>query len=208
MDSTSKKSQILKLSLIVALLVIAPLLSTSLRPTYLYFLFNLLIVALGAEAGLLSFISKAAEEKKPSLSFLTAKIPLIPSNKDIPSTNAINETAVNPEECNQKMVISAVEKCSSVKIVGAVKVHVFKKCPSTPSLFFIGGGDRENETVAAEELVLPDDDHEGEESEEVLPSGQELFHKAETFIGNFYKQLKMQREDSWKKIHGLYHKAF
>ncbi|EYU33660.1 hypothetical protein MIMGU_mgv1a017512mg [Erythranthe guttata] len=68
-----------------------------------------------------------------------------------------------------------------------------KKSPSTPSIFFIG------EDIPAEEEV------DGGE----LMSGQELFQKAENFIGDFYKQLKMQREESWKKLHGrLSHQAF
>ena len=74
-----KKSQSLKLCFIAILLSVTPLLSTSLRSPYLYFVFNLLIVALGAEAGLLSFILKAAEDKKspPSTSHETQKAKII-----------------------------------------------------------------------------------------------------------------------------------
>ena len=53
-----KKSQVLVLSLLTILLIIAPLLSSSLRPTYIYFITNLLMIALGAETGVLSFFSK------------------------------------------------------------------------------------------------------------------------------------------------------
>ncbi|KAK3030034.1 hypothetical protein RJ639_038133 [Escallonia herrerae] len=188
------KSQILKLSLIVALLALAPLLSASIRPTYLYFVFNLLIISLGAEAGLLSFFSQPAADKKPA-AVLAPKAPG-PSTETSPNKETPAKTADGKESPQNKAKV--VEKCSSEKIVGAAKVHMVKKCPSTPSLFFIGGGDTEAED-------LP----EGDEEEEVeVPSAQELFTKAEVFIGNFYKQLKMQREDSWKKIHGIYHKAF
>uniref|UniRef100_A0A5B7BK80 DUF4408 domain-containing protein n=1 Tax=Davidia involucrata TaxID=16924 RepID=A0A5B7BK80_DAVIN len=199
----SNKSQILKLSLIAALLIITPLLPTSLRPTYLYFVFNLLIIALGAEAGLLKFFSKAAEDKKPPIAHVVAAPkPLVASefspHKEVSATDGRITTST--PECGSKKP-KVVEKSSSEKIVGSVKVHKVKKCPSTPSLFFIGGGERETE--ADQELVQ---DEEEEEVEGL--SGQELFTKAETFIGNFYKQLKMQREESWKTIHGLYHKAF
>ncbi|KAF5178940.1 hypothetical protein FRX31_031473, partial [Thalictrum thalictroides] len=51
----STKSLIAKLSLI-SLLLISPLLSTSTRPYFLYFLLNLVIIALGVEAGILSFL--------------------------------------------------------------------------------------------------------------------------------------------------------
>ena len=62
-----------------------------------------------------------------------------------------------------------------------------------PTLLFIGGGEAD-EQVMDEEL----------EAEEELGgvNGQELFTKAEAFIGNFYKQLKMQSEESW-----IYQKA-
>ncbi|KAF7140360.1 hypothetical protein RHSIM_Rhsim06G0222000 [Rhododendron simsii] len=166
-----KKSEILKLSFIATLLIISPLIPTSLRSTYLYFLFNLLIIALGAEAGLLSFFSKPSEDKKP------ITIPPKPTAANTVQSSAPNEVPPNSSignidsECGEKRP-KVVEKCSSEKIVGVVnKVsHKVKKCASTPR--------------------------------------KELFTKAETFIGNFYKQLKMQREESWKRIHGFYQKAF
>ncbi|KAK9269147.1 hypothetical protein L1049_000916 [Liquidambar formosana] len=196
----SKKSQFLKLSLIAALFIITPLLSSSLRPTYLYFIINLLIIGLGAEAGLLSSFSDPSEDKKPSL-IAAPKAVNLPSesssDKEVPA-KTIDKAVTS--ECSGKKA-KVVEKSASEKIVGTVKMNKVKKCPSTPSIFFIGSG--ENEPT---EEFHKDDDEEEEEVGEV--SGQELFTRAETFIGNFYKQLKMQREESWKKIHGLYHKAF
>lgn len=41
--------------------------------------------------------------------------------------------------------------------------------------------------------------------EEGIPlSSEELYTKSESFIGNFYRQLKMQREDSWNRLCGIY----
>ncbi|KMZ62583.1 hypothetical protein ZOSMA_452G00180 [Zostera marina] len=67
-----------------------------------------------------------------------------------------------------------------------------RKFPSTPSLFTIADFD---EVVDG---YHDDGDDEGDEDDDA----QELFARAETFITNFHKQLKMQRDDSWKKIHG------
>ncbi|ESR65676.1 hypothetical protein KPL70_026939 [Citrus sinensis] len=187
-----KKSQILMLSLLASLLIITPLLSSSLRPTYLYFVFNILIIALGAEAGLLSSgPSKPPEDHKNAQGAST----------DDEATKA----GASPPNSEIKKV-KAVEKSVSEKISGAVKVNKLKKCPSTPSLFFIGSGETE---TADDHQVFGDGLYEEKEEEEVGGlSGQELFTKAEMFIGNFYKQLKMQREDSWKRIDGFYQKAF
>lgn len=204
------KSQILKLFLMAILLSITPLLSTPLRPPYLYFVVNILIIALGVEAGLLSFIGKTAEDKKTASNIVLSSEDSPASNKEkLPNTTSEAETTAKKKP-------KAVEKSPSEKIVTAAKVHkVVKKSPSMPSLFFIGGAesstiDQVEEFIEEEDFDDDDDDDDGKQEaalgDEI--SGQELFHKAETFIGNFYKQLKMQREDSWKKIHGFYQKAF
>ena len=57
-----KKSQVLVLSLLTILLIIAPLLSSSLRPTYIYFIINLHIIAHGAGAGVLSFFANPSSD--------------------------------------------------------------------------------------------------------------------------------------------------
>jgi len=197
------KSEILRLSFIATLLIISPLIPTSIRPTYLYFLFNLLIIALGAEAGLLSF-SKPSEDKKPMT--ITPKPTAANTEStaliETPPNSTIRNVGVEGRESRPKVV----EKCSSEKIVGVVsKVsNKVKKCPSMPSIFFIGAGAGDE----AEEVVDEYESHDEEEEKEEVDQGKELFTKAETFIGNFYKQLKMQREDSWKRIHGFYQKAF
>ncbi|MBA0676202.1 hypothetical protein Golax_017818 [Gossypium laxum] len=189
-----KKSQILTLSIVAALLFIVPLLSSSLRPTYLYFILNLLIISLGADAGLGSVFSRP--------SYAVASPDTTQEVKgSVESTDVAAPTASTEKKGNK-----VVEKSVSEKkiIVGSIKVDKVKKCPSTPSLFFIGSGETEAEAVNREELEMEEE----EEGDVGGLSGPELFTKAEIFIGNFYKQLKMQREESWKKIHGFYQKAF
>ncbi|XP_043688817.1 uncharacterized protein LOC122639873 [Telopea speciosissima] len=188
--------QIVKLSFIAVLLLITPLLSNSMRPPYIYFLTNLLIIALGAEAGLLPAISNHGEDKKPSV--VIAPKPIVVADEININTNTTTIGRHESPECIRQK-LKAVENSVSEKIVRVVKVNQVKKCPSMPSIFFIGGSDPEPEHIKEDD----------EEEEEVGGlSGQELFTKAETFIGNFYKQLKIQREDSWNRIHGFYQKAF
>ncbi|PPR99677.1 hypothetical protein GOBAR_AA20985 [Gossypium barbadense] len=153
-----KKSQILTLSTVAALLFIAPLLSSSLRPTYLYFILNLLIISLGAEAGLGSVLSR------PSYA------------------------AARPDTTQEAK--GSIESTD----VAAPTASTEKK----------GSGETETGAVNREELEMEEE----EEGDVGVLSGPELFTKAEIFIGNFYKQLKMQREESWKKIHGFYQKTF
>ncbi|KAB2044382.1 hypothetical protein ERO13_D01G069700v2 [Gossypium hirsutum] len=189
-----KKSQILTLSIVAALLLIAPLLSSSLRPTYLYFILNLLIISLGAEAGLgLVFSRPSYAAARPDT---TQEV-----KGSVESTDVAAPTASTEKKGNKVVGKSVSEKKI---IVGSIKVDKVKKCPSTPSLFFIGSGETEAEAVNREELEMEEE----EEGDVGGLSGPELFTKAEIFIGNFYKQLKMQREESWKKIHGSYQKAF
>lgn len=219
MMKNSNKSQMLKLSLIAALLVVAPLLSSSLRGTYLYLIFNLLIIALGVEAGLLSSSSSSNTsttfdyDRKNNTTVLIVEVPQKPTEKSerhglvLKATSTADDKAMS--NCNDQLFIiphkkeKVVEKCSSAKFFSSVvKVHQMKKCPSTPSIFFIGGGETETEEL---ELSYKNDHFNelDQEFDEVVPSDQELYNKAETFIGNFYKQLKMQREESWQRIHGL-----
>ncbi|KAF4380192.1 hypothetical protein F8388_020375 [Cannabis sativa] len=252
MENKFKKSQVLVLSLLAILLVIAPLLSSSLRPTYLYFITNLLIIVLGAEAGLLSLIfSKPLEENNNKIKNTTYVVPPTPPHHQKPAgiiiassseeasplkitshnvvvaninyNNNKNEQVKHNGPADQTIIdishtssasekkVKIAEKTRSQKVVGSVKAAVrVKKCPSMPSLFFIGSGDHQKEEDFDGDIDGDDDFVEKKKEEEVGGeiTGQELFTKAETFIGNFYKQLKMQREDSWKKIHGFYQRAF
>ncbi|TKY46925.1 hypothetical protein E2542_SST28974 [Spatholobus suberectus] len=177
-----KISQVLVLIVLVVLLVITPSLPSSLRPTYFYFIINFLIMALCAEAGLLSVFARPLEDRKQSAS--VAIKPVMQSEASSEKREASNSTPT---------VVSAVsehvEKSASERVVCVTKVDKVQNCPTVPNLFFIGSGEADHEEVMDEEL----------EAEEEIGgvNGQELFAKAEAFIGNFYKQLKMQSEESW-----------
>ncbi|XP_057728094.1 uncharacterized protein LOC130943995 [Arachis stenosperma] len=162
-----KNSQVIVLFILLLLLVITPLLPSSLRPTYMYFISNFLIIALGAEAGLLTIILRPLNERK-HVNFIAQK-PLI-----------------------------IVEKLEKFVCVAKVEEKA-RNCASMPSIFFIGGDDGDEDY----EYDYDDDDLKAEDEIGGVDNGQELFAKAEAFIGNFYKQLKMQREESW-----IHHKAY
>ncbi|KAI9108525.1 hypothetical protein K1719_020409 [Acacia pycnantha] len=158
-----KKSQVLVLIILAFLLLITHFLPSSMRPPFLYFIFNLLIISLGAEAGLLSSSASSTplhENTSPSL--IAQKLVIMPHE-----------------------AISEVKKSSTPEPTEKKVIHV---TVTKPSLFFI----------AREEI---EEEQQQEESEGVVNEQEELCAKAEAFIGNFYTQLKMQREESWKKIH-------
>lgn len=157
-----KKSQVLVLCVLLVLLVITPYLPSSLRPTYLYFIINFLIMSLCAEAGLLSVFPRPLEDKKQPASVMAS------------------------EASSEKRVSKDDEKSGGSE---GRKVEMMQK----GSLLLIEGED--------EEVMMDEEDEAEEEIGGV--NGQELFAKAEAFIGNFYKQLKMQSEESW-----IYQKGF
>ncbi|XP_010921378.1 uncharacterized protein [Elaeis guineensis] len=196
------KSQLAKILLFLLLLLLTTFIPTSLRPSYLYFLFNILIIALGVEAGFLNAISGPPDEKKSTPIITSMAVQALPDNGR--SSGSVDTAGLHE---GRAQPVKPVEKPKVEKVAAVAKiVQKVKRCPSKPSIFFIGGFDGEAGLQEEEE------EKEEEEGEEVVVVGelskQELFAKAETFIGNFYKQLKMQREDSWKKIHGLYNRAF
>ncbi|KAK9155611.1 hypothetical protein Sjap_003091 [Stephania japonica] len=184
------------------------------RPPYLYFLLNLLIIALCAEAGLLSFLNPSSHEKKNTRllgSSVAPKFPIKEANDGHDATvvqKVVESSLPNAGIDHQKKKApKTIDKSVSEKIV-MVSATVLKvrKCPSMPSLFFIGGG--EGEADEGKDKYWEEEADVDDEMMEGTLTGQELFAKAETFIGNFYRQLKIQREESWNRIHGFYHKAF
>lgn len=186
----AKKTQLLTLSLITTLLFLTPLLSSSFRSTYLYFIINVLIISIGIEAGLLSPTTCSSSSSSPIISKNPEE-----NNTQMRSTPNSLITPKPKVDINSARKVKVVEKSVSEKIIGVVKISkkVMKKCSSTPSIFFIGNADNGEEEVEEKRVVVVEEEVE-----------EDLFVKAEVFIGNFYKQLKMQREKSWRRIHGIY----
>ncbi|KAF3791923.1 hypothetical protein EJ110_NYTH13162 [Nymphaea thermarum] len=186
-------SQFAKLVLIALfVLLFTPFVSTWMKPPFLFLLLNLLILALGAESGIFtSSDSKAHEEKPTSTTTTTTTTTTIfvshKEKKDDKLASANDHGRAINSGCEDDAKV--VGKPKADKIVKVVRVRSVKKCPSTPSLFFID--DHDDQSKEEEEVGEDDEKTAADEL-----SAQELFFKAESFIGNFYKQLKMQREDS------------
>ncbi|KAJ6811173.1 uncharacterized protein M6B38_155545 [Iris pallida] len=196
------KSQVAKTFLLLSFLVLTPFISAPLRSSYLYFLFNLLVILLALDAGLLASISKPHDDiKKPppsSSSSSSSTQKLNELDMTISTQEAVTMAVRRPLQ-KQRLLLQA-EKPKKKVVAPPERVQMLKRCRSKPSIFFIGSCDldeeedrQQQEAVQVEEKVAAA----AAAAERVgdLMSKQELFMKAETFIGNFYKQLKMQRQD-------------
>lgn len=166
-------TQIAKILLIFFFIIPIPFIPDSIRSSYLYLILNIFIILLAIESGILGTES--------SISYTPPST--IPENAEPAS---IYHPVPNP-----------------TREINMNRVQAMKKCPSKPSLFFIGGTEDEPSTISP-----PSDTAKMTVDDAVEFGEQELFSRAETFIRNFYLELKIQREDSWKKIHGLYAKTF
>ncbi|KAF3339548.1 Cotton fiber expressed protein [Carex littledalei] len=208
MNNLPPFSQMSKLLLLLIFSLLTLLIPTPLRHPYLYFLFNILVVVLGIESGLLKAITSPHDEKKPYFTTQYFTPPsLHPSIHQGIGTRVLTKTQSIAALASQALA-KPIEKSKVVETTlgGIVRVNnKLKKCASRPSIFFIGGLESEQECIK-KESKKEEKEEEWMEADEMTK--QELFTKAEHFIGNFYRQLKMQREESWQKIHGLYHKHF
>ncbi|KAI9115656.1 hypothetical protein K1719_013325 [Acacia pycnantha] len=175
MATKFNKFQVLML-LVLLLLIITPFWPSSLKPPFLYFFVNLLIVMLGAEAGFLKAFprpSSSTEEKKFSAASVVASIPEKKEGSTTLASGSASFSEVSEKRrLNNKIVLENFEKV--------------KKSASMPSLLWVG---------EAETMVMEEEVEEEEEDDDVAGiKGQELLTKADAFIRNFYKQSKMQRD--------------
>ncbi|XP_074590850.1 uncharacterized protein LOC141846711 [Curcuma longa] len=177
------RSQVSKGLFLLVLVLVAPFISSSLRSSYMYILFNILIFVLCVEDGFLKAFSRHHEEKT--------------SNCNATGAPMVSEAFM---KLAQKTAVAP--KASKVTPRAQAREH----CSSRPSLFFIGGfeGSEKSAHARKQEEKRKEEKVEVEIETGEIISKQELFTKAEAFIDNFYKQLKMQRQESWKKIHKFY----
>eukprot|EP01018_Ginkgo_biloba_P026417 Gb_15161 [translate_table: standard] len=191
------------------------LMHSCINPFYMYVVLNLVIVTLGVKSGIL----RPSENENCS--------PLIPVHLDEsksrlvnasgkPSANEIKSSI--PVDCDTveefKSTHSPLSKrsssvahqnnspkngCDEAKPGLSVECRIVDSsaakekladCQSSGNMFFIEVSDTEGDQKNA-----PEDEDWGID---------DLYVKSEIFIGNFYRQLKMQREESWRRIYGIY----
>ncbi|KAF7097909.1 hypothetical protein CFC21_099691 [Triticum aestivum] len=201
--------QLAKIAALLLLFILVPMVPPSLRAPYLYLLFNALVVALGVEAGFLSVSTGTKLTGQPPAAAAAAVIPnhhhhLVTSQPPImaaPLPGRLREVNLLADRGAINEVLSVAKKLK----------EEIKKVPSRASIFFIGSADPHDagEIVDATSTLQDNQAGEGRKrckvdaSSHDLMSKQELYAKADAFIGNFYKQLKMQREESWNKLQDL-----
>ena len=186
-------SQVAKLGSLLVLLLLALLLPVFLRVAYGYLLFNGIVLALGIQAfiGGTAFITDD-EDRHGSSSTGQAVAPV--SVAASPFQRPDDRTAV----VGDRVVVPAFVASNIIELKTKTKevvLKVLKKCPSTASIFFLSalngsqqaGGE---EKAPQEEEEECDVDMDGD----VRMSREELFANTERFIGNFRKELRMQRQ--------------
>uniref|UniRef100_A0ACD5Y799 Uncharacterized protein n=1 Tax=Avena sativa TaxID=4498 RepID=A0ACD5Y799_AVESA len=198
-------SQVAKLGSLL-LFLLAPLVPSFLRVPYFYLLFNVIVLGLGIQAGLLrgsgvitASSAPRADETRHRSSSDQADTPI-----SIGASPFQRARSVQPKvHVEQKAVagdpVDSVFGASNIIDLKTktkeVVLTLMKKVPSTASIFFLsalnGGQAGGEEQVYQEEKEQdPKVDVDGD----VTMSRQELFANTERFIGMFRKQLRMERQ--------------
>ncbi|XP_078439652.1 uncharacterized protein LOC144709874 [Wolffia australiana] len=187
MELNFHKMKTTKLLFLLLFSALIPYVSSSVRVPYIYLLINSIIIALCYESGVLQFSSKQGRERRMS--------PISNGNAYVISDGF--KQAIVDSGFEERMATSEENSVKPEKLQRQKSSPKVKKSSSGPSLFFISScyGDG-SEAEEEEEL---------QESKEES-SKQELLTRADSFIKNFYRQLKIQREESFKAIYGICNK--
>ncbi|KAF7097621.1 hypothetical protein CFC21_099420 [Triticum aestivum] len=193
-------SQVAKLSSLLALLLLALLLPVFLRVAYGYLLFNGIVLALGIQAfvggGGASIADDEDRHGSPSAGQAVEASPFQRAGAE----------SVRPDEraavLGDLVVVPAFVASNIFELKTKTKevvLKVLKKCPSTASIFFLSslnGGQQagEEEKARQEEEEEEEEDCEVDMDGDVKMSREELFANTERFIGNFRRELSMQRQ--------------
>ena len=204
-------SQVAKLGSLLLLFLLAPLVPSFLRVPYFYFLFNVIVLGLGIQAGLLggggamtaSSAPRADDEFRYRTSCDEPVSPISIGASPFQRARSVQPNFVDQKAVAHDHVVSAFGASNIIDLNNIIDLKtktkevvltLMKKCPSTASIFFLSalnGGQ-----VGGEEQVYEEenDDCMVDVDGDVTMSRQELFANTERFIGNFRKQLRMQRQ--------------
>ncbi|KAF7110599.1 hypothetical protein CFC21_110686 [Triticum aestivum] len=188
-------SQVAKLGSLLALLLLALLLPVFLRVAYGYLLFNGIVLALGIQAFVGSGGASIADDEDRHGSSCTGEAVAPVGIAASPFQRA---GSVQPDDRDRVVLVPAFVASNIIELKTKTKevvLKVLKKCPSTAGIFFLSalngsqaGGE---ETVRQEE---EEEDCEVDMDGDVKMSREELFANTERFIGNFRRELSMQRQ--------------
>ncbi|KAI4970339.1 hypothetical protein ZWY2020_001253 [Hordeum vulgare] len=211
-QSNVRLPQLAKIAALLFLFLLVPMVPPSLRAPYLYLLFNALVVGLGVQAGIISVSSRSNLTSHPA-AVADAAAAVTPNHDHHLVTSQPPMTMAAPLPGRLREVNLLADRGAVKNMVGVAKKlkETIRKVPSRASIFFIGSVDPRDagEIVDATSTLQDDQAEEGRKRWKIdgssgdLMSKQELYAKADAFIGNFYKQLKMQREQSWNKLQDL-----
>lgn len=166
-------------------------------PFYMYILLNLVIVSLAIKSGILRPSSPSIKvcSDEDSVGKLELKIQK-PAN-EIQRTIRIRCSKLHdfqslPSLFSQKTTLKANENNN--------RRSSLEQCAASPHLFLVevSNGRQESDCMNM--------DLESEQSRDDGLCADDLNVKAENFIRDFYRQLKMQREDYGKRIYGVVQK--
>uniref|UniRef100_A0ACD5ZWQ0 Uncharacterized protein n=1 Tax=Avena sativa TaxID=4498 RepID=A0ACD5ZWQ0_AVESA len=201
-------SQVAKLGSLLLLFLLAPLVPSFLRVPYFYLLFNVIVLGLGIQAGLLrgggSVITASsaprADETRHRSSSDQADTPISIGASPFQQRARSIQPNVHVEQkaVAGDPVASAFGASNIIDLKTKTKevvLTLMKKVPSTASIFFLSalnGGQ-----VGGEEQAYEEEKEEGPKVDvdgDVTMSRQELFANTERFIGMFRKQLRMEKQ--------------
>jgi len=203
-------SLVAKLGSILLLFLLAPLVPSFLRVPYFYLLFNVIVLGLGIQAGFLpggcvmtAYSAPRADEVRNRSSSDQADTPISIGASPFQRARSVQPNFVDEKAVADDHDASAFGASSIIDLTNIIDLKtttkkvvltLMKKCPSTASIFFlsalnggqVGGGEQVYEEEKEDCKVDGDGD--------VTMSRQELFANTERFIGDFHKQLRMQRQ--------------
>ena len=195
-------SQVAKLGSLLILFLLVLLVPAFLRVPYCYLLFNAIVLALGIQAGLLRRGSTmtssdpiADEDRHGSSRTGQDVTPVSIAASPFQRARSVrvhhnDQTAAADDQAVPAYGASNIVDLKT-KTKKVVLTMLMKKCPSAASIFFLSAL---NGCQAGGEEKGRKEEQDDFEVDDVTMSRQELFANTERFIGNFRKELRMQRQ--------------